>query len=96
MEFQPMLVGETTQLPSGRMWSFEPKLDGWRLIVIVAGGVVTLLTRGGQNITRRYAKLAEAITAAVRGHDCVLDGELVVLDPTGRPSQFGGANLFCL
>jgi ATP-dependent DNA ligase len=65
------------------LWSFEPKLDGWRAMVYVDGGV-TVRTRTGRNITNQLPELASL--AAVIGGPCILDGELVT--GAGRPGDF--------
>ncbi|MBV8301422.1 MAG: non-homologous end-joining DNA ligase, partial [Candidatus Dormibacteraeota bacterium] len=66
-------------------WFFELKYDGVRVLLTVRGGRVTLTSRHGRDETRRYPELQRA-TAAVGGRDCVIDGEVCVLDAEGRPS----------
>lgn len=57
-------------LPSGR-YEYSPKLDGWRLLVHVPGGV--LQSRTGSYLTDRFPAVLQA--AADLGR-MVLDGEL--------------------
>jgi bifunctional non-homologous end joining protein LigD len=66
-------------------WFFELKYDGVRVWLTVRAGKVTLTGRHGRDETRRYPELQRA-AAAVGGRDCVLDGEVCVLDADGRPS----------
>lgn len=56
-------------------WVFEPKWDGVRALVTVAGDQVTIRGRRGSDYTDRYPELH-----ALR-HDrpCVLDGEIVAI-----------------
>ncbi len=65
-------------------WLFEPKLDGIRAITRVGDGAVRLLSRRGLDATARYPALAGVLLAASR--PMVVDGEIVALDPEGRPS----------
>jgi bifunctional non-homologous end joining protein LigD len=72
------------ELPSGDGWLYEVKWDGVRCIATVAGGVVSLQSRSGKSdYNERYPQ----IVAALEGlEDCILDGELVVLDESGASS----------
>jgi bifunctional non-homologous end joining protein LigD len=65
-------------------WTYELKLDGYRILAVKKGDNVWLNTRGGLNYTKYYPIVADAIKEL--DHDCVLDGELVVLDEKGRPN----------
>ena len=66
-------------LPRGDLagWAAEPKLDGWRAIVVVdpsLPGGISVRTRRGHAITSAVPGIA---TLAALGHRVVLDGELV-------------------
>ncbi len=63
-------------------WSFEPKLDGVRVLLHWDGAAIELRTRRGRNAAVTYPELAGF------RHDraCVLDGEVVALDERGLPS----------
>ncbi|GIU88478.1 MAG: ATP-dependent DNA ligase [Acidimicrobiia bacterium] len=74
-----------TTPPRGEGWAFELKWDGIRGLAYVVGGDVRVLTRNGNDVTRRYPEL-EGLGAALAGHDAVLDGEIVAFDESGRPS----------
>ena len=71
-------------LPSGEKWTFEIKFDGYRCISVKRGTEVTLFSRNVKVLNKRFPKVVETL-AALSG-DFVLDGELVALDPQGRPS----------
>ena len=60
----------------------EIKFDGYRLEAQVRGGKAKLLTRGGQDWTRRFGPVAEAL-AALPARTAILDGELVVEAASG-------------
>ncbi len=51
----------------------------------VADGQATLWSRNGLDLTARFPELATEIARVVRQRDCVLDGEVVVLDERGHP-----------
>jgi bifunctional non-homologous end joining protein LigD len=84
LRYQPMLAATTDVLPRGEGWTYEPKWDGYRAIVRVAGGDVTLTSRNGNDLTERFKGVARAATAAIRSSDAVLDGEVCSLDDDGR------------
>lgn len=65
-------------------WGFEMKWDGIRAIATVLAGEVRLTSRTGRVITAEYPELAE-LADLVKG-DARLDGEIVALDSSGRPS----------
>ncbi|MEV6774455.1 ATP-dependent DNA ligase [Nocardia sp. NPDC051030] len=67
-------------------WAFETKWDGFRLIVEIEDGAVTLHSRAGLVVTGKYPGLA-VLGSELDGHTVVLDGEAVVFD------DHGGANL---
>ena len=66
-------------------WSFEYKWDGVRAICSWNGRSLTLQSRNQLDITRRYPELQELREALPRA-ETILDGEILALDETGRPS----------
>ena len=81
---EPMRCKPVTALPAGERWAFELKLDGYRCIAVKHGKEVTLFSRHRKVLNRRFPRVVDAL-ASLRD-EFVLDGELVVLDPEGRPS----------
>ena len=61
------------------------KWDGVRAVVYLAGGRVRMLSRRGRDETAAYLDLVPDL-AAIEAETAVLDGEVVVADPAGRPS----------
>jgi bifunctional non-homologous end joining protein LigD len=59
----------TDTLPVGEGWVFEPKWDGFRAIVTVSGGDVTLTSRNGNDLTERFRDVARAATLAITTPD---------------------------
>jgi bifunctional non-homologous end joining protein LigD len=70
-------------LPTGAGWSYELKWDGVRAVAVIRGGRLRLYARSGAEITAAYPELAGLAEVAT---EAVLDGEVVALDPAGRPS----------
>ncbi len=66
-------------------WVFEVKWDGYRALATVNDGAVRLASRRGLDLTKDFPELAE-LARLIAPHDAVLDGEVVFLDPDGRPS----------
>ncbi len=63
-------------------WLFELKLDGYRLIASKSNKEALLLTRNGNDYTAVFPEIARAV-AALPLDSCIIDGEVVVLDPQG-------------
>jgi bifunctional non-homologous end joining protein LigD len=72
----PCLPSSAPQPPSGGHWLFEIKHDGFRVIARKAGKRVKLYSRPGNDLTRRFPLIVEAI-AALRARSCIVDGEAV-------------------
>ncbi|HTL42355.1 MAG TPA: ATP-dependent DNA ligase [Pseudolysinimonas sp.] len=83
---QPMLatLGDPESFGGGPEWAYEMKWDGYRAIATVSGDEAALRSRNGLDFTPMYPELAGLAEAV--GGDAVLDGEIVALDPAGRPS----------
>ena len=82
---EPMLLQKVTALPEGKAWLFEVKWDGYRMQALKDGDKVRLLSRNGADYTRRFHAVASSV-AKLQAIVVHLDGELVALDPSGRPS----------
>jgi bifunctional non-homologous end joining protein LigD len=83
------LVSPTKALPVRPGWSYEPKLDGCRVLLGKDGSTVQVRMRGGGLVQRNLPEVAEALAKLSPAH-VLLDGELVVVDPDGR-TQFDAA-----
>jgi bifunctional non-homologous end joining protein LigD len=81
-DLRPMLATLTDEPFDDPNWVFETKWDGFRAIAAARPGHASLYSRNGNDISRRYPAICEALTA-IR-HQAVLDGELVALDAHGR------------
>ncbi len=82
----PMLAETRARPFSAAGWIFELKYDGYRLLAErAADGAARLRYRSGRDASGDFAVLARAV-AALPFTSLVLDGEVVALDPQGRPS----------
>ena len=72
------------KIPEGSGWTYELKLDGYRIEAIKTSGKVSLYSRRGHDLTQRFDSIARALQSVP--DDTVIDGELVALDEQGRPS----------
>ena len=80
-----MLAVSRTALPvDDDAYAYEFKWDGIRAVSYVDAGDVRLLSRTDRDISAGYPELAPLADALP--HRVVLDGEIVALDATGRPS----------
>jgi bifunctional non-homologous end joining protein LigD len=77
------LVTPTRALPARPGWSYEPKLDGCRVLLGKAGEECQVRTRGGHLVQRALPEVVDAFRR-LRVTHVVLDAELVVLDGAGR------------
>ena len=84
-ELAPMLAEAAEAVDPGPQWRYEPKLDGYRVIAYVRGSEVQLKSRRGLDLTAFFPELTEEL-AAQAIEQMILDGEIVALDATGRPS----------
>jgi ATP-dependent DNA ligase len=82
----PMLARPVPQIPEGP-FSFEPKWDGFRSIVFLDRGEVEIGSRNERPMTRYFPEVAEALTANLPPR-CVVDGEIVIPDSSGRRLDF--------
>jgi bifunctional non-homologous end joining protein LigD len=81
----PCLPTKTDKLPSGGLWLHEIKHDGFRVIARKDGDRVRLYSRPGNDLTRRFPLIADAL-ARLRSRSCIIDGEAVACDDNGVAS----------
>ena len=76
-DIQPMLARLASSLPANDAdYGYEFKWDGYRAVVYAEGGL-RIMSRGGQDYTRRFPELQGLSSAA--GRPVVLDGEIIAL-----------------
>ena len=81
---QPMLASSGEPFDRAG-WLFEFKYDGYRLFADKNAQNVTLLSRNGLSLTDRFPEIAKAVSM-LPFDQLLIDGELVVLDRSGRPN----------
>ena len=86
-----MLAKPTDAIPDGD-YVFEPKWDGFRSIVFRDGDEVEIGSRNERPMTRYFPELVAAVLAELPAR-CVIDGEIVVPDASGRRLDFEALQL---
>jgi ATP-dependent DNA ligase len=79
-----MLLLRTDKLPEEPGWLHELKFDGYRALAIKTGDRLQLRPRNDNDFGARYPTILKAL--APMPDETVIDGEVVALDPEGRPS----------
>lgn len=79
---EPMLAKSVATLPVAEGMSYEPKWDGFRIIIFRDGAEVELTSRGGKTMTRYFPEIIAEARRQLPAR-CVLDGELVVIRRDG-------------
>ena len=83
---EPMKAKLALGLPwDAASYGFEFKWDGARAVAFCSGGRVRLQSRSMEDITARYPEVRE-MGLAIGSHELVLDGEVIAVDKSGRPS----------
>jgi bifunctional non-homologous end joining protein LigD len=83
---QPFILATLAERPfSGKEWLFEIKYDGVRVLAHRQKETVELYGRSGQVITGRYPDLVKALRGLPL-EEFLIDGEIVALDESGKPS----------
>lgn len=72
-----MLAKRVDELPEGEGWRFEPKWDGFRVLVFRDGDALLMQSRDEKPLERYFPELKAALLAALPPR-CVLDGEVVI------------------
>lgn len=81
---EPMECLPVERIPEGDLWTYELKLDGYRLVGVRTGGKVTLYSRRGTDLSQRFKYVTAAL--ATLPDETVVDGEIVALDDEGKPN----------
>jgi len=81
----PMLATLVDKPFDNADWLFEIKWDGYRSVAFLDGGKARLVSRNQNEMTSQYPELRD-LPEYVRARTAILDGEIVALDDSGRPS----------
>jgi ATP-dependent DNA ligase len=81
----PMLAKLVEDIPAGML--YEPKWDGFRAIVVRDGSELEIHSRNGKPMARYFPDLVAAFLEQLPAK-CMVDGEIVVIAPSGRLDFF--------
>lgn len=84
-DLSPMLAEAAEGPFSGADWVFELKIDGYRALLQKDGDKARIVYRRGREMSAVYPDIVEQLKALPVEH-AILDGEIAVLEPRGRPS----------
>ncbi len=87
----PMLAKPVEKIPRGD-FVFEPKWDGFRSVVFRDGDEIEIGSRNERPMTRYFPEIVAAVRASLPER-CVIDGEIVVPDASGRRLDFEALQL---
>ena len=87
---KPMLAKVGTGIPPGQL--YEPKWDGFRSVVFRDGDEVEIGSRNERPMTRYFPELVDAVRANLPAR-CVVDGEIVLVDPQRGALDFEALQL---
>ena len=71
-------------IPEGGGWLYELKYDGYRILAYLEGNNVRLITRNGNDYTKRFQDIAYSLIDWAAGRAMILDGEMVITDAEGK------------
>ncbi|MGM1048611.1 MAG: DNA ligase [Bacillota bacterium] len=82
---EPMAPIVTETIPSGSEWGYQLKWDGVRILSLLNGGEVSLVSRKLLNKTALYPEVVSSLSE-MKEQRLILDGEVVYFHPElGRP-----------
>ena len=85
-KIKPMLAHPFEKAFDSKEWVFEVKWDGVRAILFKNDRKITIQSRNGNDITKRYPEVVAAAKLSLRQcKSAILDGEIVVLNEEGIP-----------
>ncbi len=73
-------------VPESDDWLFEMKYDGYRILAFVEENRTRLITRNGNDFTKRFYDVAASLVDLAAGRAMVLDGEMTIIDANGKTS----------
>jgi ATP-dependent DNA ligase len=73
----PMLAKRVDDIPTAGDWIFEPKWDGFRVLIFRDGDEVLIQSRDAKPLNRYFPDMIEPLRAQLPAR-CVADGELVI------------------
>lgn len=83
--FDPMLATPGGKPFDSRDWLFEVKWDGARTLALFDNGTLRLISRRGRDVTEQYPE-CQQFADRLAAWNAAVDGEVICLDGSGRPS----------
>ena len=83
-QIEPILPTLRPDVPRGREWRYEPKLDGFRGVLYIDGNRAWFRSKTSR-LMPRFQSLADSVGRELRLRSAILDEEIVVLADDGRP-----------
>jgi ATP-dependent DNA ligase len=74
----PMLCRLAPSLPEGKGWAYEPKMDGFRGLLVRKDAEVRILSRNRRRLEPSFPDLVSTALELLPEH-CALDGEIVAI-----------------
>lgn len=87
----PMLASSADKPFDHPDYIFEPKLDGIRVLALIEGTSVKLISRNGLDITKQFPEIVKAL-AGQRLRQTLIDGEILAYGPDGKGNFFNTLN----
>lgn len=78
----PMLAALELEIPTGPVWQYEMKMDGFRAIVFYDGNELFIQSRDLKPLNRYFPELDEQLRKSLPS-SIVVDGEIVIEGPKG-------------
>lgn len=82
---EPVGVALRAEPFDGLDWMFEPKYDGLRGLVYASATGCEIRSPWNDHF-EGYAELCQRVAGVLGGREAILDGEIVSLDPKGKPN----------
>jgi ATP-dependent DNA ligase len=73
----PMLAKRVDEVPAAGNWIFEPKWDGFRVLIFRDGEEILIQSRDEKSLNRYFPEMPDALRGELPAR-CVLDAELVI------------------
>lgn len=80
------------KMPKEKDWIYEVKYDGFRIIAFVEEDEARLMTRNENDYKKQFARISSTLVDFALGRSMVLDGEVVVLNESGKTDFQGLQN----
>ena len=77
-KLRPMLLWEKSKIFQDSNYLYEIKFDGFRAFIYVSRKKFVILSRNGNDVTKKYPELRE-MQKIVGEHEVIFDGEIITM-----------------